>query len=76
MLSLTAQVDMNTQGSSHWDGLRHYPYQSTLQYYNGVTQASISGPEANTAIGVQSKPGDLTSGKENPLATMLSMKGS
>ncbi|KAL8404689.1 hypothetical protein RB594_009524 [Gaeumannomyces avenae] len=47
------ELDMNTQGSSHWDGLRHYPYQDTLQFYNGVTQASITGDQATTKIGVQ-----------------------
>lgn len=49
------QLDMNTQGSSHWDGLRHYPYQDSLLYYNGVTQDDISGVAANTKIGIQSK---------------------
>lgn len=49
------QLDINTQSSSHWDGLRHYPYQSSLQYYNGVTQEDISGDNANTKIGIQSK---------------------
>jgi hypothetical protein len=44
---------MNTQGSSHWDGLRHFPYQATLQYYNGVTQEDISGANKNTKIGIQ-----------------------
>ncbi|RSL82098.1 hypothetical protein CEP52_017050 [Fusarium oligoseptatum] len=46
------ELDINTQGSSHWDGLRHYPYQSTLEYYNGATQADISGGTANLRIGV------------------------
>ncbi|KAF2152248.1 hypothetical protein K461DRAFT_321288 [Myriangium duriaei CBS 260.36] len=46
------ELDINTQGSTHWDGLRHYPYQSTMQYYNGVTQADISGPTANTKLGI------------------------
>ncbi|UPL01938.1 hypothetical protein LCI18_012872 [Fusarium solani-melongenae] len=46
------ELDINTQGSSHWDGLRHYPYQSTLEYYNGVTQADISGNAATLKIGV------------------------
>ncbi|KAM0080473.1 hypothetical protein ACKRZS_007376 [Fusarium odoratissimum] len=47
------ELDMNTQGSSHWDGLRHYPYQDSLLYYNGVTQDDISGVAANTKIGIQ-----------------------
>lgn len=45
---------MNTQGSSHWDGLRHYPYQTTLQYYNGALQKDITGEEASPRIGIQS----------------------
>ncbi|OBT70729.1 hypothetical protein VF21_10137, partial [Pseudogymnoascus sp. 05NY08] len=47
------ELDLNTQSSSHWDGLRHYPYQNTLQYYNGVTQSDISGPNPNSKIGIQ-----------------------
>ena len=35
------QVTINTQGSSHWDGLRHYPYQDSKLYYNGVTNSCI-----------------------------------
>ncbi|KAH7038364.1 uncharacterized protein B0I36DRAFT_316058 [Microdochium trichocladiopsis] len=47
------ELNINTQGASHWDGLRHFPYQTTLQYYNGVTQDDISGPSANSKIGIQ-----------------------
>ncbi|KAF6812481.1 hypothetical protein CMUS01_13052 [Colletotrichum musicola] len=47
------ELDINTQGSSHWDGPRHFPYQSTLQYYNGVTQEDISGQKASSKIGIQ-----------------------
>lgn len=46
---------MNTQGSTHWDGLRHFPYSSTKQFYNGVSQDEISGPNASDKIGIQSK---------------------
>lgn len=52
---LVMQLRINTQGSTHWDGLRHYPYQKTLQYYNGVIQDDISGPQANKKLGIQSK---------------------
>lgn len=52
---LYLQIDMNTQGSSHWDGLRHFPYQGSLQYYNGVTQEDISGANKNVKIGIQSR---------------------
>lgn len=51
----TPQLHINTQGSTHWDGLRHYPYQDTLLYYNGVTQKDIFGAKANGKLGVQSK---------------------
>ncbi|RDL34696.1 Uncharacterized protein BP5553_07824 [Venustampulla echinocandica] len=47
------ELDLNTQSSSHWDGLRHYPYQQTLQYYNGATQSDISSFKPNYKIGVQ-----------------------
>ncbi|KAI8289519.1 hypothetical protein K4K60_008448 [Colletotrichum sp. SAR11_57] len=46
-------VTGDTTPLNHWDGPRHYPYQSTLQYYNGVTQDDISGPKANLKIGIQ-----------------------
>ncbi|SCV58416.1 uncharacterized protein FFB14_15653 [Fusarium fujikuroi] len=46
------ELDMNTQGSSHWDGLRHYPYQDSLLYYNGVTQDDISGTYPTKKIGI------------------------
>ena len=49
------QVTINTQGSSHWDGLRHYPYQDSKLYYNGVTQEDITGPLKNDRLGIQSK---------------------
>jgi kynurenine formamidase len=47
------EIFVNTQSSSHWDGLRHYPYQDGKRYYNGTTQADITGPSANPRIGVQ-----------------------
>ncbi|KAL1887979.1 hypothetical protein Sste5346_009861 [Sporothrix stenoceras] len=55
------ELHLNTQASSHWDGLRHYPYQEAAdgtheggpRYYNGVTQADISGLEKNERIGIQ-----------------------
>ncbi|KAK6713597.1 hypothetical protein SNK04_004561 [Fusarium graminearum] len=47
------ELHINTQGSSHWDGLRHYPYQDSLLYYNGVTQEDISGMTPNDKIGIQ-----------------------
>ncbi|KAK1637911.1 putative cyclase-domain-containing protein [Colletotrichum phormii] len=29
------EISINTQGATHWDGPRHYPYQEHIQYYNG-----------------------------------------
>ncbi|KAJ5263390.1 hypothetical protein N7478_010995 [Penicillium angulare] len=49
------EIDFNTQSSSHWDGLRHFPYSDSKIFYNGVTQDDISGPDANTKIGIQSQ---------------------
>lgn len=51
------EIHLNTQSSSHWDGLRHYPYQIQPEplYYNGVRTEDISGPRRNSKIGVQSK---------------------
>lgn len=34
-------IDMNTQGSSQWDGFRHYGYQKTKLYYGGRTQDDL-----------------------------------
>ncbi|XHG02985.1 hypothetical protein AWENTII_006305 [Aspergillus wentii] len=47
---LRKQLDFNTQGSSHWDGLRHYPYSETKQFYNGVSQEDIA---TTHKIGIQ-----------------------
>ena len=47
------RLDFDTQGSSHWDGPRHYPYQSTLQYYGGVPQEEISGVSRTIRLGIQ-----------------------
>ncbi|KIW11218.1 hypothetical protein PV08_10518 [Exophiala spinifera] len=49
------EIHVNTQSSSHWDGLRHYPYQIEQQqrFYNGATQEDISGPDKNAKIGIQ-----------------------
>jgi len=34
-------IDMNTQGSSQWDGFRHYGYQKARLYYGGRTQDDL-----------------------------------
>ncbi|KAJ5687515.1 hypothetical protein N7536_010134 [Penicillium majusculum] len=44
------ELDFNTQSSSHWDGLRHFPYSDTHQFYNGVVQSEIS---SSHKIGIQ-----------------------
>lgn len=35
----------NSQGSSQWDGLRHFGYQQEKVFYNGVTMEDIHGGE-------------------------------
>ncbi|KAF1963687.1 hypothetical protein CC80DRAFT_460618 [Byssothecium circinans] len=42
-------VHMNTQGSSQWDGFRHYGYQGAKKYYGGRTQAEV---ESSDVIGI------------------------
>ncbi|KAF2640135.1 hypothetical protein P280DRAFT_518559 [Massarina eburnea CBS 473.64] len=38
-------VHLNTQGSSQWDGFRHYGYQSAKKYYGGRSQQDVEGSE-------------------------------
>lgn len=50
-------LHIDTQGSSHFDGLRHFPYQDfpekgNVRYYNGVTQEEISGLRAGSKLGI------------------------
>ena len=50
------EIHFNTQASSQWDGLRHYPYQQVgeRKFYNGATQADLvhdTGP--TELIGIQ-----------------------
>lgn len=42
-------LDMNTQGSSQWDGFRHYGYQQAKKYYGGRTQQDV---ESSEVIGI------------------------
>ena len=42
-------LDMNTQGSSQWDGFRHYGYQKAKKYYGGRTQEEL---ETSEVIGI------------------------
>lgn len=42
-------LDMNTQGSSQWDGFRHYGYQQAKQYYGGRSQQDV---ETSEVIGI------------------------
>lgn len=42
-------LNMNTQGSSQWDGLRHYGYQAAKKYYGGRTQEDV---ETSDVIGI------------------------
>ncbi|KAK0635246.1 hypothetical protein B0T17DRAFT_35877 [Bombardia bombarda] len=47
----------NSQGSSQWDGLRHFAYQQEKKFYNGVTMEDIHGVDENgqktTVNGIQ-----------------------
>lgn len=54
VLSNDDELDINTQSSSHWDGLRHVGYRDGRLFYNGSTQHDITGPNANPRNGVQS----------------------
>ncbi|KAJ5125118.1 hypothetical protein N7448_004444 [Penicillium atrosanguineum] len=38
-------ITFNTQGSSQWDGFRHFAYQKEGYFYNGVTQQDIHGKD-------------------------------
>jgi hypothetical protein len=42
-------LDINTQSSSQWDGLRHYGYQQAKRYYGGRTQQDV---EESEVIGI------------------------
>jgi hypothetical protein len=42
-------LDINTQSSSQWDGLRHYGYQKAKRYYGGRTQLAV---EETEVIGI------------------------
>ncbi|CBX95879.1 hypothetical protein LEMA_P030310.1 [Plenodomus lingam JN3] len=42
-------LNMNTQGSSQWDGFRHYGYQKAQLYYGGRTQQDL---ESGDVIGI------------------------
>jgi hypothetical protein len=42
-------LDFNTQGSSQWDGFRHYGYQSAKRYYGGRSQQDL---ESSEVIGI------------------------
>ncbi|KAI1495177.1 hypothetical protein F5X96DRAFT_676005 [Biscogniauxia mediterranea] len=47
------EIYINTQTSSQWDGLRHYPYQDGIMYYNGTVHAEIAGEKASNRLGIQ-----------------------
>lgn len=42
-------VDFNTQGSSQWDGFRHYGYQKAKKFYGGRSQEEL---ETSDVIGL------------------------
>lgn len=39
--SIDDTININSQSSSQWDGFRHFGYQGTAQYFNGVTNEQI-----------------------------------
>ncbi|KAK3685579.1 hypothetical protein B0T22DRAFT_492468 [Podospora appendiculata] len=47
----------NSQGSSQWDGLRHFGYQKEKRFYNGITMEDIHGVDEHgrktTVNGIQ-----------------------
>ena len=52
------ELKMNTQSSTHWDGLRHFAHSSGRdpmepRFYNGVTADDIVGENCNNKIGMQ-----------------------
>lgn len=53
------EVTFNTQASSQWDGLRHYPYQASgreeARFYNGVHQQDLvdASGAATSTLGIQ-----------------------
>ncbi len=56
-LSNDDMLELNTQSSSHWDGLRHVGYLKAgeRKFYNGTKQDEISGPNPSTKLGVHSR---------------------
>jgi hypothetical protein len=52
-------LNMNTQGSSQWDGFRHYGYQKAKRFYGGRSQQDI---ETSGVIGIDRvvKSGGIT----------------
>ena len=55
-------LDFNTQGSSQWDGFRHYGYQSAKRYYGGRSQQDIESSEIIGIDRVTSSGGITTRG--------------
>ncbi|KAK0674016.1 hypothetical protein QBC41DRAFT_213661 [Cercophora samala] len=45
--------DYNSQVSSHWDSLRHFPYIAERKFYNGVTDGDVLGEGNSTRNGIQ-----------------------
>lgn len=50
------EIHINTQASTQWDGLRHYPYQQVgeRKFYNGAAQSDLINETGTTGlIGIQ-----------------------
>ncbi|TKA23881.1 hypothetical protein B0A50_07016 [Salinomyces thailandicus] len=46
------EVEMNTQGGSQWDGFRHWAYQPTGQFYNGLSRSEMMKDMSNGQNGI------------------------
>ncbi|KAK9458601.1 uncharacterized protein V1516DRAFT_682134 [Lipomyces oligophaga] len=48
------EITINTQTTSQWDSMRHFPYQTKpVVYFNGTLQDEISGPNRTNRNGIQ-----------------------
>ncbi|RAH46739.1 uncharacterized protein BO95DRAFT_513721 [Aspergillus brunneoviolaceus CBS 621.78] len=52
-------LTFNTQGSTQWDGFRHYAHQQSKRFYNGHTQEEIEGTDV-LGLHVVTEAGGIT----------------
>ncbi|TKX22519.1 cyclase-like protein 3 [Elsinoe australis] len=48
------EIHINTQSSSQWDGLLHWPHQERACYYNGISYASAGQKREDKSLAIQS----------------------